>query len=201
MASAKSNLTRVLHLTLLLIVLHQLIGSAFVERPMPGDDADWPFLVHVWTGTAGLQILFGFWLWILARNRCETRVSALVPWIFPSRLKALFGEADQIVSDLLALRRPSLERPAISSAVHGLGLLLATLLASSGALWYFVLDGTYAGKLVLLVHKAAGNLMWAYIVGHATMALLHHFFGEDTLVKMFWLGHRSSRNAEPVRAK
>ncbi len=200
MSRPRSNFTRVLHIALLLIVLHQLIGSAFVERPMPGDDPDWPFLMHVWTGVAGAQILAAFWLWTLARGRHETPLPRLIPWLFPSRLRALFVELSSVVRDLAALRAPSLDLPAISSAVHGLGLLLMTLVVSTGSLWYFVLDGTRAGHWALLAHKATGDLMWAFVIGHATMAALHHFLGEDTL-KMFWIRRRTPRNAAGAPAR
>lgn len=201
MTHAKSNLTRVLHLAMLAIILHQLIGSAFLERPLPGDDPDWPFLLHVWTGAAGLQVLIAFWIWTLARDRHETSFSQLVPWLFPRRILAIFAEGAELVAELRARRVPSFDFPAIASAVHGLGLLLATLLAVSGTLWYFVLDGTFAGRVVLLVHQLAGNLMWAYLIAHASMALLHHLVGEETLLKMFWLRRGVSRNPEPARAK
>ncbi len=39
--------------------------------------------------------------------------------------------------------------------------------------------------VVLELHQAEANLMWAYLVGHAAMALLHHFLGEATLRRMF----------------
>lgn len=201
MTRVKSNLTRVLHLALLAIVLHQLFGSAFVTRPLPGDDPELAFVMHVWTGVAGLQVLVGFWLWTIVRERRETPFSHLVPWLFPSRIAALIRETASVLIEIGDRRWPSLDRPAIVGAVHGLGLLLATGVATSGALWYFVLDGTFAGRVVLLAHKAGGDLMWVYLVAHATMALLHHAMGEDTLVKMFGFRPRRARTAGPVRAR
>jgi len=201
MSPTKSNLTRVLHLALLAIVLHQVIGSAFVERPLPGDDPEWPFLLHVWSGVAGLQVLLAFWVWTLVRDRHETPFSTLVPWVFPRRMIAIFAEVGDLVRDLMARRVPSFDFPAIAGVVHGLGLLLATLLAVSGSLWYFVLNGTFAGRVVLLIHELAGNLMWAYLVGHVSMALLHHFVGEDRLMKMFWLRRGVSQNPVTATAK
>jgi len=199
MSSAKPLLTRVLHIALLGIVLHQLFGSAFVERPLPGDDPELPFVLHVWTGVGGLGVLFAFWAWIALREAGEKPFSQLVPWIFPRRVLAVLRDVDAIVGDLAAMRWPSLNRPALVSAIHGLGLLLATFLAASGALWYFVLDGSFAGKVMLLAHALAGNLMWAYLIGHAFMAILHHALGEDTLVAMF--GFHPPRRDAPTFAR
>ena len=54
-----------------------------------------------------------------------------------------------------------------------LGLLLATFLAMSGAAWFALFTGTPIGRIVLMAHKLAGNLMWAYLIAHASAALLH----------------------------
>jgi hypothetical protein len=161
---------------------------------MPGEDAEWPFTLHVWMGAAGLVVLTLFWIWTLLRDRAETRLSQLVPWFSLNRLRAIESEAFGVVRDILRRRPPSLDLPALSSAVHGLGLLLATFLAASGAAWYFLLTGTPWARTALGWHELAGNFMWVYLIGHATMALLHQAMGDRVLSRMFGWGAQARRS-------
>ena len=70
----------------------------------------------------------------------------------------------------------------LASAIHGLGLLAALAMGVSGA-WLYTEDEP--GGLVLKVHRALSNLMWAYVIGHAGVAVLHQFFGHRILQGMF----------------
>jgi cytochrome b561 len=198
MPPVRSYATRFLHLAVLVIVIHQLLTSTVMERPTPGDDPELPYSLHTWIGTAGLFVLMLFWLWTLLRDRGETRLSQLVPWFSPSRLHAIGDEAFGVARDIAQWRAPSLDLPAISSAVHGLGLLLATFLAASGAAWFFAFTGTPYGRTILSLHELAGNFMWAYLVGHATMALLHQALGDKVFSRMFGFGAQTPRSAAPA---
>jgi cytochrome b561 len=198
MSRVRSHATRLLHLAVLLVVIHQLLTSTVMERPMPGEDPEWPFALHTWAGVAGLVVLLIFWSWTILRGRSETRLSQLVPWFLPSRLQAIAEEALAFVRDIGQLRAPSLALPASSSAVHGLGLLLATFLAASGSAWFFVLTGTPWARTVLGLHKLAGNLMWVYLIVHASMALLHQALGDKVLSRMFGFGTQARRSAAPA---
>ena len=66
----------------------------------------------------------------------------------------------------------------LATAVHGLGLLLMTAMAATGTLFYLmnwlVMIGQPATELVLEGHKLGANLVWAYLIGHAGLALLPH---------------------------
>ena len=194
MSPARSYLTRFLHFAVLVIVIHQLFTSTIMERPLPGDDPELPYSLHTWFGTAGLFVLMLFWLWTLLRNRAETSFFQLVPWFSPSRLKSIRDEAVDVAAEIVRMRTPSLDLPGISSAVHGLGLLLATFLAISGAAWFFVFTGTSWARTVLGLHSLAGNLMWAYLVGHAGMALIHQALGDRVLSRMFGLDRQRPRS-------
>ncbi len=194
----RSYLTRLLHLLILVIVIHQLVTSTVMERPEPGEDPDWPFALHTWIGSAGLLALMAFWLWTLLRDRAETRLSQLVPWFSPRRMMVIADEVFAVVDGLLRRQAPSLHLPALSSAVHGLGLLLATFMAASGVAWFFVFTGTPYGRTVLGLHALAGNFMWAYLIGHATMALLHQALGDRALSRMFGIGAQARPSAAPA---
>jgi len=198
MSSTRSHATRALHFCLLAVVLSQLVSSQFMERPLPGEEPGWPFLLHEWIGLAGVGVLTLFWLWSLARNASETPLSRMIPWFSLQRISAIVDEIAGFARDALALRTPSFELDATSSAVHGLGLILASFLALSGAAWYFVFTGTPYGKILMGLHSLAGNLMWVYLIGHASMAVLHQLAGDEVFSRMFWLRRRARQIQAPA---
>jgi cytochrome b561 len=191
MTVTRSHVTRALHLTILLAVVTQLLSSLIMERPLPGDHPDWPFVLHTWAGTAGLAALGSLWIWTLLRSRRETPLWRLVPWVSRRGLAGLERDVLRLARDLRAGRLRLLHLDAIAGAAHGLGLLLATFLAATGALWSFVLQDGPWGHAVLGAHKLAGNLMWAYLVGHFAMAIFHQALGDDVFSRMFWTRRRA----------
>lgn len=69
--------------------------------------------------------------------------------------------------------------------MHGLGLLTALAMAATGA-WLYT-QSVPAG-LVLQAHKLLSNLVWAYVVGHAGLAVLHQATGHRVLQRIFGSG-------------
>ena len=53
---------------MLLTVVDQLLTSLVMERPLPGEDPDWPFALHQQVGLVGLGVLMLFWLWRRIRD-------------------------------------------------------------------------------------------------------------------------------------
>ena len=82
--------------------------------------------------------------------------------------------------------------------MHGLGLFLVTFLAMSGALWFAFFTDTPYGRIVLMAHKLAGNLMWAYLIAHAAAALLHQARGDRIFARMFWVRRRRRSHTAPA---
>ena len=76
----RSWLTRAIHFLMLLVVLHQrLVGSQFIERPLPGDTPAWPYMLHEYIGLTGLVVVAMFWLWaLLRRGETQSAGDALV---------------------------------------------------------------------------------------------------------------------------
>ncbi|CCG41147.1 cytochrome b/b6 domain-containing protein [Magnetospirillum molischianum] len=72
-----------------------------------------------------------------------------------------------------------------------LGVLIGLFLAASGtALALTIVPDVALSPAMHAVketHEAAGPLMWAYLVLHPAMAILHQLAGHDTLGRMF--GH------------
>jgi cytochrome b561 len=180
----RSNLTRLLHLLLLVSVLHQLIGSEFLSRPLPGEAPSLLWRLHEYIGMGSLGVVLAFWVWAVARHG-ETRLAELFPWASPSRTRAIFSD---IICQSRELTGPELlDRVSqiLASTIHGLGLLVVTAMAATGTV-YFLASGALAHD-ALTLHRLISKLMWAYLIGHAAIALLHHLLGSDILRRMFWI--------------
>ncbi|GAB0115154.1 cytochrome b/b6 domain-containing protein [Acidisoma sp. C75] len=181
----RSHLTRVLHLAILISVVNQLLTSQFMGRPFPGVGPSTLFVVHEYIGIGSLGLVMIFWLWTLIRHG-ETKLGRLFPWFSPRAIAAVLRDAWGQLKSLME-RDPLAESDgAFASAVHGLGLLVLTGLAVTGTA-YFVTRGTITSFYMLELHAAMGNLMWAYLIGHAGIGALHHLLGHDILRPMFWI--------------
>ncbi len=181
----RSLLTRLLHATIALAIIAQLIGIGFAEPPKPGLPGNLMFSVHQVVGLGTLGVLVAFWLWTLLLRR-EYGFTALVPWFSRSRRTAVVADLREHFAALRQLRlpQPGSETP-LASAIHGLGLIIATTMAATGAIVFAGMapDGTLPAwaDAALAVHKAAANLMWAYLIGHPAVALQHEAMGHRPL--------------------
>ena len=184
----RSHTTRVLHLLLLLVVVHQLVGSEFMQRPFPGDPPAGLYALHQYLGLAGLAVVALFWMWAMAR-RGETRLWRLLPWFSVAGLRAVWADVSAQLRRLAGGRAPDDEDGALASAVHGLGLLAVTMMAVTGGVVFFV-AGTPVAHAALSAHKFVANLVWAYLFGHAGLAVLHSLLGSDIFSRMFWVRPR-----------
>ena len=186
----RTAFTRLLHAALLLAALWQLIGSNFIEPARVGQPANLMFELHEIVGLTTLGLVVAFWLWSMVR-RCETPFAALFPWLSASRLKAVGADLSRHWGEVKRFRLPGGEAETpLASAVHGLGLLTALAMGASGA-WLFT-QAVPEGP-VLEVHKLIANLMWAYVVGHAGLAVLHQVSGHRVLQRMFARAAGSNR--------
>ncbi len=48
------------------------------------------------------------------------------------------------------------------------------------------------------MHKLSANLMWAYLIGHALVAVAHHALGDDIFSRMFWVKRRPTHATVPA---
>ncbi len=187
----KSSLTtRILHTALAVAIVHQLVVSWFMERPKPGGSPEnLAFELHETVGLITLGLLALFWLWTMVRRR-EEGLSDLFPWFSKERRNRVFADIGTYRDSVVQRRLPSPEAATpLASAIHGLGLLVATAMAVTGAIVYAVMgaDGSLSGngRLVLELHEILSNLMWAYLIGHAGIAILHDVTGHRVLGRMF----------------
>jgi cytochrome b561 len=186
----KTILTRLLHAGLAVAVIHQLAVSLVMQAPHPGRaPADLAYELHESVGLASLGILAAFWVWVLLRRR-EHAPGALFPWFSRRRRAAFLADLGDHARSLVRLRLPMpREETPLASATHGLGLCAATGMALTGGVLYAVMgpDGALGdfGRLARELHEMLANLMWAYLIGHAGIAILHEFAGHRTLERMF----------------
>lgn len=187
---AHSQTTRVLHLILLLCVVYQLVGSQFTSRPIAGAPLDLITALHEYAGLGTMVVVGAFWVWTLVRRR-ETPLGKLFPWFSARRLGDVLADIKGQFRSLLRREIPSDADGASAGAIHGLGILTVTFMTATGTA-YFFLDGTLA-RSFLSLHRLSANLMWAYLFGHAGLAVLHHLAGSNILSRMFWNQPRAVR--------
>jgi len=187
----KSSLTtRILHAALAVAIVHQLVVSLFLERPKPaGPTENVAFELHETVGLISLGLLALYWLWTMVRLN-EEGPRALFPWFSAERRRRVLADIGTYLRSLAQRRLPSptAETP-LASAIHGLGLVVATAMAVTGGIVYALMggDGSLSGdgRFVLELHEAFASLMWAYLIGHAGIAVVHDIVGHRVLGRMF----------------
>lgn len=186
-----STITKLLHILFAAAVVHQLFISLIMVVPEGNRPGNSYFELHEWVGVITLGLLVTFWIWTLVR-RGETRFGMLFPWFSGARRSAFWADLKAHLASLMRRRVPLTEESPLASAVHGLGLLIATAMASTGVIGYFV----PAASLLLEVHKTIAPVMWAYLVGHVGLALLHQIAGHRILQRMFGFGKSEKAQLE-----
>lgn len=181
--------TRLLHAGLATTVILQL-GSGLVMRgPRAGHPGDWMFEFHQYCGLTSFSLAFGFFL-VVALRRTVTEPGLLFPWFDARRLAALWKDMELHAQAVRAMRVPRCDGHApLASAVHGLGLLLLTAMAATGTVFSIAsLLGEQNDAFVRVafgMHHAMANLVWAYLIGHAGLAVLHHYLRDLRLGEMW----------------
>jgi cytochrome b561 len=184
-----SGATRLFHATLATAIAVQLSTSLIMPGPDEAAGA-WIFQVHQYSGIVAAALAFAFWLTIFLRRE-GTELGAMVPWFSAHRLKALLADIRAHFSALARLRLPPVDQDsALAAAVHGLGLLLMTVMAGTGVAYYVIVYlGLHSAEpddmLVMQVHFLFANLVWVYLIAHAGLAMLHQVLGHPSLGRMW----------------
>jgi hypothetical protein len=172
---------RIETLLVLLAVLHQLIGS--IHQPAAAGRCA--------LGTVHTPRIYrhgkpSHYLRLLALGAHSSwGDEAGLPWLSARRIRAI---VDDVVDQVHAVRRGDFSgesKGALASAIHGLGLLVVTAIAATGTVYFFATPSIAHNALAL--HRLFANLMWAYILGPAGIAVLHHLLGSDILRRIFWI--------------
>lgn len=182
--------TRLLHLLVALAVTHQLVVSLVMAAPEDGRPGDVFYEFHETVGLATFAVVLAYWVW-LALRRSDRGAGALFPWFSHRGRAAVLADVRAHLASLSRFRLPALAEQPLASAVHGLGLLAATAMAGTGALAWSEILAENATEALWQTHGLLGNLMWAYLIGHVGLALLHEVTGEHLLGRMFALRSQS----------
>jgi len=182
--SVHSLPTKILHGVLALAVTYQLAFIGLVEQPRKGAPGNLFYQIHEIVGLSTLGVVSAFWIWVLVR-RGETSWPALFPWFAPARLRNLAADIGRHWAALRRFKLPEAEEMPLATAVHGLGLLTVTAMAVTGAAFALLGLPRDQARLVLQIHKLVANFMWAYLIAHAGLAVLHQFLGEPVIKRIF----------------
>lgn len=186
-----SRATRIAHAGLAIAVMAQLATSLIMRAPRADRPGDVFFQAHSYGGLAAMGFVVLFWLVVVIRT-AGTDPGLLMPWFSAPRRQAVAADVRATWAGLRAFRMPPYQEAApFSASIHGLGLLLMTVMAGTGT-YYFL--ATQAGQpetgllaLAMDLHGLLANLVWAYLIGHALMALLHHYGSDHSLAEMWSL--------------
>lgn len=189
-------LTRLAHMGLALAIISQLMTSLVFVAPSPGKSGNIWYEFHEYGGLTAFGFVLLFWL-VLTARRVGTAPRLLFPWFDPVRLSAVWADTKTHLASLKRFRLPPFhEHGPLASAVHGLGLLLVTTMAATGTLYYFINTGNPdAGGLVgvvMFIHKTLGSLVWAYLIGHGSLAVIHHYTENLRITEMWSLGRNQT---------
>lgn len=183
--------TRLVHMALAMAVIVQVLTSLLMTAPLDGREEDWLFEVHETAGMTALFLVAGFWLVLVYRRR-GTDPAIMFPWLSATRRRALWDDISDHWRSIKLFRLPDYraESP-LACAVHGLGLLLVTAMAVSGALFFLAmsLDAKTSlwATIDIEVHEILSNFVWAYLIGHAGLAVIQHHLKNMRLGEMWSL--------------
>ena len=182
--------TRWLHRFMALGILGQLLLSLIMAKPDHLDTASelekMAWEGHEWVGLATVGILVLHWLWLML-PMSDISFAKLFPWSL-SGLKQVGADIAYTVKNR-QLPPPTAESK-LAGLIHGLGFLVATIMAATGFALFLVIDfgdgaGSEAFEQVDEIHETFATLMWAYLIGHVVAAVWHEYRGERLIAAMF----------------
>jgi cytochrome b561 len=186
------RLTRWLHAGLALAIPLQLLSELFMRRPKLGhlrtSAETFFFEMHEWFGLAACAIVVLHILWS-AFGTAKGGFGRLFPYLSADGRKAIIDEIKDIPGWLSGKLHETAEESALAGTVHGLGLLLVLGMATTGTVVFFGMD-ELTGHMSPFVHAIeelhglGGNLVWAYLIGHVGMVLLHRIKGHKLLERI-----------------
>ena len=183
--------TRLLHMSIALLVIAQVTTSEFMITPGKERVEDILFEIHEYTGIATFFLVFGFWIYTLIRAG-GTSPALLFPWFSASRRAAFWADTKHYFKVLSTFGIPEHVRNGpLASAIHGLGIVLIAAMASTGVAWFIAIQlgdtAKWWGDAAKETHEIFSNLVWVYLIGHAGIALVNQFAGKQPLSDMWSL--------------
>ena len=180
---------KVLHVLFAFGISAQLLLSALMRQPRPGRVRDLleatTFTAHQYLGLALLVVLILHWLLHLF-GHASKGLAHFFPWFSRERLRRLASEAKELLR--LEIAEPEAQ-DTVAGAIQGFGLVIASLLAVTGAFVYLGMadDGTMSttARSIRKVHTTLAPLMWGYLGVHIAAALVHVAVGHRSVLAIF----------------
>ena len=181
--------TRILHTLIALGITLEMLLSLVMRMPRPGRVLSplqsFGYEAHRVLGMAVLAVLVLHWL-VFAAGRAYKGVAHFFPWFSRARMRVVWAE----LRDILRGRIGGPEHTDdFAGAIEGIGLVVGSLLAATGAVLYFGVapDGTMSGavRAVREFHEFWGPVLWTYLVVHAGAAMVHVGLGHRSAMEIF----------------
>lgn len=187
-----SRSTRIAHGGMALAVGVDVVTSLIQEPPGQIYPANVFFQVHQAAGLAAGAFALALWL-IMVFRKVGTPFGLLVPWFSARRLAAVWLDLKAQLGGLRAHHRPPYHEAApFSSAMQGLGLVLISAMALTGTIYFAALHAGAVNRssavLAMGLHRTLGDLVWAFLLGHGLVSLIHHYGLDKSLAEMWSLG-------------
>jgi len=189
-ATRRPFLVKIVHGLIALSVAHQLGVSEFMSPPWEDHGGALESSLYHLHETVGLSITVLIAIFSAQQYRRQRSTeSALFPWTDAGARSALFVQLRRLLRGLARMSLPlAAETSRVAAAIQGLGLLAVGFMATSGTAIWISSGRPELAESWAELHETGAVLVWAYVAGHAGMALLHELRGEQLLKRIFGNG-------------
>lgn len=182
---------RIVHATIAFGIALQLMLSLVMEPPRPGHVRSafesLGYEAHEILGIVLLVALLLHWVLFLLGYAYQG-IGHFFPWFSRARMRLVVSDLGEIGN--LRFGDPA-KQDSLAGALQGLGVVIASLLALTGAILYVGIaeDGRMSAAVhaVKEVHETLGPAMWTYLVLHAGAAIGHTALGHGSVLSVFRL--------------
>jgi len=191
------RVTRLLHIGMAITVLLQLADSQFMEHPSPNPEHTRTALeasmyeIHEWIGLAALALVLLRIIWGFAGPEAHSW-ARLFPWLSGEGRRKMMRQIREEIPGWFRGKISTDPDNPLAGSIHGFGLLTLLGMGATGLIVFLGMDesghmGGLTHAVLEIHHDVLSNLMWAYVIGHVGMAILHKLLGHDLVREMFSL--------------
>lgn len=184
-----SRFIRILHTLIATGIVLALLSSLVMKTPKPGRVLtplqSFGYEVHELVGMAVFVVVALHWV-VFVTGHAYKGIGHFFPWFSKTRMQAVLSDIRELLK--LKLGDPQQE-DSFSSAFEGLGLIVGSILAASGAVLFLGIakNGVMSAPVHALkeFHEFWGPFMWGYLGIHASAAIVHIALGHRSILSIF----------------